>query len=253
MIVVNLVLLLNSEALYVLPFAEQTVTLNECTLLISIVWNVQNLFFCTQDLNVQEWHTTYERTRPGNSSFLISQCNRSSQIATCWFGVKLFLIRKRQITEATCSHKGEHVGPGSTHIPIRVSYLLTGYSHQLLFRYDRVCKLSKSGVDPVHNCIRKKNNTRRRLERLKWQMQSVNWLQVFVPFSSLMKESITCLLFLTRSSDSGVSWRREGKKSVRWQHLLFPIFWSSFPTFILKRPWPNLTRSAVVRLLPSRR
>lgn len=150
---------------------------------------------------------------PGNSSFLISQCNRSSQIAACWFSVKLFLIRKRQITEATYSHKGEHVGPESTHIPIRVSYLLTGYSHQLLFRYDRVCKLSKSGVDPVHNCIRKKNNTQRRLERLKWQMQSVSWLQAFVPFSSLMKESITCLLLLTRSSASGVNWRREGKKN----------------------------------------
>lgn len=164
---------------------------------------------------------------PGNSSFLISQCNHSSQIAACWFGVKLFLIHKRQITEATYSHKGEHVGPESIQIPIRVSYLLTGYSHQLLFRYDRVCKLSKSGVDPVHNCIRKKNNTRRRLEGLKWQMQGAkcelaSGLRTFFLSNERVNHVpalLDSLLRLRRQLETGGR-----KKSVRWQHLLFPIF-----------------------------
>lgn len=42
------------------------------------------------------------------------------------FSVKLFLIRKRQTSEATYSQKGEHVGPESAHIANKSELFIDG-------------------------------------------------------------------------------------------------------------------------------
>lgn len=94
------------------------------------------------------------------------------------------------------------------------------------------------------------------LNYLKWSLY-VSILRLkkrnLIPLSSLIDVSIISLAFMTFSSASGLNWMETKQQTSAFCLHHFPKNRYIFPTLILNKPWPKLTRSAVVRLLPSRR